>query len=82
MHGNLLQKQLLVCLCYYCPSNTVTVITSVLQLLQEPHPDDALVASIGTCRLSLTSTAEQYLNDRDQYNKTAREYTSKYAASS
>ncbi|KOS12593.1 ubiquitin conjugating enzyme [Malassezia pachydermatis] len=53
-------------------TKATTIITSVLQLLQEPHPDDALVASI----------AEQYLNDRDQYNKTAREYTSKYAASS
>ncbi|EPQ32333.1 uncharacterized protein PFL1_00529 [Pseudozyma flocculosa PF-1] len=46
-----------------------TILLSILQLLEEPNPDDALVASI----------AEVYNNDRAKFNKTAQEHTKKYA---
>ncbi|PWN45547.1 putative UBC5-E2 ubiquitin-conjugating enzyme [Ceraceosorus guamensis] len=46
-----------------------TVLLSIQQLLAEPNPDDALVASI----------AELYNTDRAKFNKTAQEYTKKHA---
>ncbi|TAQ87027.1 hypothetical protein B7494_g4657 [Chlorociboria aeruginascens] len=45
------------------------VFTAVQQLLLEPVPDDALEASIG----------EKYKNDRDAFNKEAKDWTKKYA---
>ncbi|CAO1631523.1 unnamed protein product [Sympodiomycopsis kandeliae] len=46
-----------------------TILNSIIQLLSEPNPDDALVASI----------AEQYNKDRAKFDQTAKEYTQKYA---
>ncbi|KDN37020.1 putative UBC5-E2 ubiquitin-conjugating enzyme [Tilletiaria anomala UBC 951] len=46
-----------------------TIILSILQLLQEPNPDDALVASI----------AEEYNKNRILFDKNAAEWTQKYA---
>ncbi|TYJ58515.1 hypothetical protein B9479_000723 [Cryptococcus floricola] len=46
-----------------------TVLSSVYNLLNEPNPDDPLIASI----------AEQYRTDRPAFNKKAQEYVQKYA---
>ncbi|GAA6058302.1 hypothetical protein JCM3770_003727 [Rhodotorula araucariae] len=43
------------------------ILRALVQLLQEPNPDDALVASI----------AEVYNADRAQFNKTAQEWVKK-----
>ncbi|CCF51123.1 hypothetical protein NDA11_000362 [Ustilago hordei] len=51
-------------------TKAVTILLSILQLLEEPNPDDALVASI----------AELYNTDRAKFDKTAQEYTKKYAS--
>ncbi|SPO42530.1 probable UBC5 - E2 ubiquitin-conjugating enzyme [Moesziomyces antarcticus] len=51
-------------------TKAVTILLSILQLLEEPNPDDALVASI----------AELFNTDRAKFNKTAQEYTKKYAS--
>ncbi|PWN48883.1 putative UBC5-E2 ubiquitin-conjugating enzyme [Violaceomyces palustris] len=51
-------------------TKAATILLSILQLLEEPNPDDALVASI----------ADMYNNDRAKFNKTAQEYTKKYAS--
>lgn len=48
-------------------TKAVTILLSILQLLEEPNPDDALVASI----------AELYNTDRSKFDKTAQEYTKK-----
>ncbi|CEQ39987.1 SPOSA6832_01580 [Sporobolomyces salmonicolor] len=45
------------------------VLRALVQLLQEPNPDDALVASI----------AEIYNQDRAAFNKTAQDWVKKYA---
>ncbi|KAE8244459.1 hypothetical protein A4X13_0g6581 [Tilletia indica] len=47
-----------------------SILMAIAQLLSEPSPDDALVASI----------AELYKSDRAKFDKTAAEYTKKYAA--
>ncbi|TNY19858.1 ubiquitin-conjugating enzyme/RWD-like protein [Rhodotorula diobovata] len=46
------------------------ILRALVQLLQEPNPDDALVASI----------AEVYNSDRAQFNKTAQEWVKKHAS--
>ncbi|KAJ9476530.1 Ubiquitin-conjugating enzyme E2-16 kDa [Pseudozyma hubeiensis] len=51
-------------------TKAVTILLSILQLLEEPNPDDALVASI----------AELYNTDKAKFDKTAQEYTKKYAS--
>ncbi|GAA5950045.1 hypothetical protein JCM21900_001375 [Sporobolomyces salmonicolor] len=45
------------------------ILRALVQLLQEPNPDDALVASI----------AEIYNQDRAAFNKTAQDWVKKYA---
>ncbi|GAA5937743.1 hypothetical protein JCM1841_004775 [Sporobolomyces salmonicolor] len=45
------------------------ILRALVQLLQEPNPDDALVASI----------AEIYNQDRASFNKTAQDWVKKYA---
>ncbi|POY74412.1 putative Acid-D-amino-acid ligase [Rhodotorula taiwanensis] len=45
------------------------ILRALVQLLQEPNPDDALVASI----------AEVYNQNRPLFNKTAQEWVQKYA---
>ncbi|GAA5944557.1 ubiquitin-conjugating enzyme E2 [Sporobolomyces koalae] len=45
------------------------ILRALVQLLQEPNPDDALVASI----------AEIYNTDRAQFNATAQEWVKKHA---
>ncbi|PWN99662.1 putative UBC5-E2 ubiquitin-conjugating enzyme [Tilletiopsis washingtonensis] len=50
-------------------TKAATILLSIQQLLAEPNPDDALVASI----------AEMYKTDRAKFNKTAQEYTRKHA---
>ncbi|GAA6026828.1 hypothetical protein JCM8097_005889 [Rhodosporidiobolus ruineniae] len=52
------------------PSTKVEqILRALVQLLQEPNPDDALVASI----------AEVYNQDRPTFDKTAQEWVKKYA---
>ncbi|KAN0066165.1 hypothetical protein ACQY0O_000259 [Thecaphora frezii] len=51
-------------------TKAATILLSVRQLLEEPNPDDALVASI----------AEVYNNDKPKFIKTAQEHTKKYAS--
>ncbi|BGO97870.1 Ubiquitin-conjugating enzyme E2-16 kDa [Rhodotorula toruloides] len=46
------------------------ILRALVQLLQEPNPDDALVASI----------AEVYNQDRATFNKNAQEWVKKYAS--
>nr|CDI51569.1 probable UBC5-E2 ubiquitin-conjugating enzyme [Melanopsichium pennsylvanicum 4] len=46
------------------------ILLSILQLLEEPNPDDALIASV----------AKLYNTDRAKFNKTAEEYAKKYAS--
>ena len=48
-----------------CPK----VLLSLSSLLVDPNPDDPLVGSIATT----------YKNDRELYNKTAKEWTAKHA---
>lgn len=45
------------------------VLASLLQLLQEPEPDHPLRGDL----------AEEYINSRNKFNKTAEEYTKKYS---
>ncbi|SNX81978.1 probable UBC5 - E2 ubiquitin-conjugating enzyme [Melanopsichium pennsylvanicum] len=51
-------------------TKAVTILLSILQLLEEPNPDDALIASV----------AKLYNTDRAKFNKTAEEYAKKYAS--
>ena len=46
------------------------VLLSICSLLTDPNPDDPLVPEI----------ARIYKSDREKYQKTAREWTAKYAA--
>lgn len=46
------------------------VLRALIQLLEEPNPDDALVASI----------AETYNTDRAQFTKNAQDWVKKYAS--
>lgn len=56
------------------------VLEAILQLMREPQPDDALMASIGTCGNDFFEpTAEQYVKDRDQFVKSAIECTKTFA---
>jgi len=50
-------------------SKIMSVLTATQQLLVEPVPDDAVE----------TSAAEKFKNNREQFNKEAKEYTKKYA---
>lgn len=45
------------------------VLLSICSMLTDPNPDDPLVPEI----------AHTYKNNREQYEKTAREWTQKYA---
>ena len=55
----------------WSPALTVSkVLLSVCSLLSDPNPDDPLVLSI----------AEQYTNNRAEYDITAREWTQLYAS--
>lgn len=54
----------------WSPALTVSkVLLSICSLLTDPNPDDPLDASV----------AAVYKSDRDKYNKTAAEWTRKYA---
>ena len=54
----------------WSPVLTVSkVLLSIMALLQEPNPEDPLVPDI----------AKQYIKDKEIYNKTAEEWTTKYA---
>ena len=46
-----------------------SVLLSICSLLTDPNPDDPLVPEI----------ARTYKTDRDKYQKTAKEWTNKYA---
>jgi ubiquitin-protein ligase len=50
-------------------SKILSVLAATQSLLVEPVPDDAVE----------TSAADMYKNDRPKFNKTAAEYTKKYA---
>ncbi|KAG0327841.1 hypothetical protein BGZ99_006795 [Dissophora globulifera] len=53
------------------PATRVThVLQSLVQLLEEPNPDDPL----------MTDIAEIYSTDQAKFQKTAKEYTKKYAS--
>ncbi|KAG2177093.1 hypothetical protein INT43_007749 [Umbelopsis isabellina] len=45
------------------------VLNAIVSLLENPNPEDALVASVG----------EVYTTNRAKFNKTAKEYVKKYA---
>lgn len=54
----------------WSPALTISkVLLSICSLLTDANPDDPLVPEIG----------RQYKTDREAFNKTAREWTSKYA---
>eukprot|EP00798_Chlamydomonas_sp_ICE-L_P013058 gene13058-3662_t len=54
----------------WSPALTVSkVLLSICSLLNEANPDDPLVGSI----------AQQFLNDRELHDKTAAEWTKRYA---
>ena len=52
------------------PAFSPQVLLSICSLLTDPNPDDPLVPEI----------ARIYKSDREKYQKTAREWTAKYAA--
>ena len=55
----------------WSPALTVSkVLLSICSLLTDANPKDPLVHSI----------AQQYIHDRDEHDKTAREWTRKYAS--
>ena len=55
----------------WSPALTISkVLLSITSLLTDPNPDDPLVADI----------AHLYKTDREKYEKTAREWTNKYAS--
>lgn len=47
-----------------------TILLSILSMFDDPNPDDPLDHDIAT----------QYKNDKEEYEKTAREYTERYAS--
>lgn len=51
------------------PNKIYAVLEMVRNLLYEPNPDDAVEPAF----------ADQYKNNRDEYDKTAREWVKKYA---
>ena len=54
----------------WSPALTISkVLLSISSLLTDPNPNDPLVGDI----------ARMYINNREQYNKTAMEWTHKYA---
>ena len=54
----------------WSPALTISkVLLSISSLLTDPNPNDPLVGDI----------ARMYINNREQYNKTAAEWTHKYA---
>lgn len=54
--------------CFYCSSEK-QVLLSIMSLLTDPNPDSPLSAE----------AAQLYKSDRAKYNKTAKEWTQKYA---
>jgi ubiquitin-conjugating enzyme E2 D len=55
----------------WSPALTIAkLLLSISSLLTDPNPNDPLVPAI----------ANQYINNRDAYNETAREWTLKYAS--
>lgn len=61
---------LFVSLCVGSPALTASkALLSICSLLTDANPKDPLVASI----------AQQYMYERDEHDKTAREWTRKYA---
>lgn len=51
-----------------------------MQLMREPQPDDALIASIGTYEeWTFELKAEQYVKDREQFVMAAIECTKTHA---
>jgi ubiquitin-conjugating enzyme E2 D/E len=55
----------------WSPALTIAkVLLSISSLLTDPNPSDPLVPAV----------ANQYINDREVYNKTAREWTLQYAS--
>lgn len=55
----------------WSPALTISkLLLSVCSLLTDPNPQDPLVGSI----------AQHYLTDRDDHDRTAREWTSRYAS--
>ncbi len=54
----------------WSPALTISkVLLSICSLMTDPNPDDPLVGSI----------ANEYKNDREKYNETAKQYTQLYA---
>ena len=54
----------------WSPALTISkVLLSICSLLTDPNPDDPLVVDI----------ADEYVNDREKYNETARSWTQIYA---
>ena len=54
----------------YSPALTIEkILLSIAVLLQEPNPEDPLVADI----------AEEYVINKEQHDKTAKEWTKRYA---
>jgi ubiquitin-conjugating enzyme E2 D/E len=54
----------------WSPALTISkVLLSICSLLTDPNPDDPLVTDI----------ANMYKNDKEQYNRIAKEFTEKYA---
>ena len=56
-----------------------TVLQTILQLLEEPNPEDALSAGIGAYVRRTNDSADQYQRDPVAFRQTAAEYTRKYA---
>lgn len=55
----------------WSPALTITkVLLSICSLLTDPNPDDPLVVDI----------ADEYVNEREKYNETARSWTQIYAS--
>lgn len=52
------------------PNKIAAVLELVRTILIEPNTDDAIE----------TATADQYKNHRDAFNKTAKEWTKRYAS--
>lgn len=54
----------------WCPALTIsTLLVSIQSLLTDPNPEDSVEPEIG----------REYINDREKFDKTAAEWTGKYA---